>query len=142
MLEEFTLEAQQRSCVTLVVENLGLVLISLKKDTILGTADPVELIVNYSDGQGVGHENNHTLAQINHLSASDDTTRQQRLIEHLDLESAELSTTQLEKLEMIKKNSDVIAMCSDDGHSNSPCRHWRSPSYSTTPQEDAILIAN
>ena len=62
VLEAGTLEAPQGKCVTLMIENPGLTPISLKKDTILGTVDPVELITNPSTEPAVEQDTNDVIS--------------------------------------------------------------------------------
>ena len=108
VLETGTLEAPQGKCVTLTIENPGLT----PKDTILGTVDPVQLIANPSMELAVKQDNTQdAMSRISHLTPSNDNSRQQELVDSLNLQTAELSTEQLEELkEMIKNNSDVFAM--------------------------------
>ena len=90
----------------LKIENPGLTPISLKKNTVLGTVDPVELIANPSTELAVEQDNTQdAMSRISHLTPSNDSSRQQELVDGLNLQTAELSTEQLEEMkEMIKKN--------------------------------------
>ena len=112
VLETGTLEVPQGTCVTLTIENPGLTPISLKKDSVLGTVDPVELNANPSTELAVEQDNTQdAMFRISHLTPSNDSSMLQELVDSLNLQTAELSTEQLEELkEMIKKNSDVFAM--------------------------------
>ena len=74
VLETGTLEAPQGTCVTLTIENPGLTPISLKKDTVLGTVDPVELIANPSTELRSSNTQD-AMSQISHLTPSNDSSR-------------------------------------------------------------------
>ena len=111
VLEAGTLEAPQGTCATLMIENPGLTPISLKKDTVLGTVDPVELITNPSTEPAVEQDTHDVISRISHLTPFNGSSRQLELIDSLNLQTTELSAEQLEELkEMIKKNSDIFAM--------------------------------
>ena len=111
VLEAGTLEAPQGTCVTLMIENPGLTPISLKKDTVLGTVDPVELITNPSTEPAVEQDTPDVISRISHLTSFNGSSRQQELVDSLNLQTTKLSPEQLEELkEMIKKNSDVFAV--------------------------------
>ena len=88
---------------TLLIENPGLTPTSPKKDTVLGTVGPVELITNPSMEPAVEQDTHDVTSRISHLTPSNGSSRQQELIDSLNLQTTELSAEQLEELKEEKQ---------------------------------------